>query len=65
MPSDGDGDLVAEDVVLGFEVRGDDADYCVKSRLWVRSKEKRVCTQELRESGSGKSTLGGYVEGAT
>jgi len=58
---DGDGDLEAEDMVLGFEVGGYDADYVVERGFWIRGCEDWVGAQELGESGCGEGGFGGYV----
>lgn len=54
MALDGDGDLEAQDVVLGFEVWGDDADYFVERGFWAVGCEDWVGAQELGESGCGQ-----------
>jgi hypothetical protein len=60
--TDGDGELVTEDVVLGFEVGGYYTDYFVKSRFGIGSGKERVCIKEACEACSRKSGFGGYVE---
>lgn len=51
MPANGDGDLVAEDMVLGFEVGRHNADDGIEGWLGLEGCERGMGAEELREPG--------------
>jgi hypothetical protein len=61
------GDLVLEDVVLGFEVRGDGAVDGIErwAELWLDGLEHRIVGEHLGKTTGGQGCFGGDVEGLT
>lgn len=64
MAGEEDGELVVQDVVLGLEVRGLDAEDAGEGGLLGSGEEGEVgvCAEKLGETGGGERVLGGDVD---